>query len=787
MLRHVTRYFIPFILTIFFFAPSKTYATHIMGGNITYSCVGTDSFLIRLSLYRDCKGITMSASQTIQLNSPCGQQSITLNLIPGSGNDITPLCPGFLSPCAGGSILPSGVEEYIYEALWVVPSGAANCQQFTVSWESCCRNSVITTGPADESFYIATTLNRGGALCNNSPQFLNPPVPFVCIGNEVNYNHGVSDPDGDSLSFSLVNCKQTANTSVTYLNPLTATTPLFVSDSVRVDPKTGTITFTPSIAQIGVLCIKVDEFRNGVKIGEAVRDIQIIVVPCQNDPPAATSINDKGSFDTAICPGQTLTFDVFSNDSTPFQTVTMRWNAGIPGASFTVSGGQYPVGTFNWTPSVSDIGFHFFTVTVLDDGCPIVGQNTFAYSIEVREPRIDLGPDLAACNGDTVSIQSVYTSVDFNQFTWQPPTGIIDPSVAAASFAPSVSTTYTLSATNGFCNATDTITVNVDQRPVFSIVDPGFLCRGDSVNLTVQGNGAAYTWSTGESGNSIQVNPLSSTFYQVTATSAFGCESFDTFEVQVVPLPLIDAGPDNRVCPGGSIELQATGSGIVYEWLPNNLVNPDNAAITTATPDVPTTFTVVTRDANGCVNFDTVVIGIHPLPAINAQRDTTINYGGEATLSSGNLNAITYNWAPPVGLVPPSTVADETIIVSPLEATTYTVTITDANGCVSVDSVQVDILPGQLDVPTAFTPNGDGLNDKFEVLGSGTFDVNFFRVYNRWGQLVFETMSSNPGDGWDGTFNGEPQGPGVYTWVFSGREKVSGEEKLLSGNVTLIR
>lgn len=791
MKKDFTRILLPFLILIAIISAKDAKATHIMGGNATYQCLGNDSFLVTLALYRDCQGAGLGTSQSVSFNSACGTVSLTLNLIPGSGNDITPLCPGFTSPCAGNanSGVPVGVEEYIYQGIFVVPSGST-CDTWTMSWSSCCRNSDITTGSNDEGFYISSTLYTGGSgsslTCNNSPQFLNVPVPYICVGQKFNYNHGVFDPDGDSLVFSLTACEISQGNSVTYNNPLGPSEPLYVSDSVTIDPRVGTITFTPSIAQIGVICVQVDEYRNGVKIGEVIRDIQIIVVSCNNDAPTATGFNGSSKFDTAICPGQAVSFDIMSNDSTPFQSVTMSWNNGIPQGTFTTTTGQYPTGTFSWTPSTNDVGFHFFTVKVVDDGCPIVAQNFYAYSVEVRNPSIDLGPDLTACDGDTVSIQSVFSSVDFNQYTWTPTTGIIDPSVPDASFSPATSTTYTLNATNGFCSASDTIRVNVGQNPTIALTNPSPVCKGDSATLEASGPATSYQWSTGQTGASISVLPIASTnYYQVTATTSLGCTTVDTMIVDVVDLPTIDAGFDKDVCIGDSVTLTATGSGTSYEWLPVGLVIPGNEATGTASPTSTTMYTVLTTDANGCVNQDSVIVTVNDLPVINALKDTSINIGGEASLTANFPNAQGYNWNPDTVFVGGTLPTDENVKVSPSRTTTYTITVIDQNGCKGVDTVRVSILPGDLEVPNAFTPNGDNLNDEFKVIATGAIRIEFFRIYNRWGEIVFESNDAN--NGWNGTVDGKDQAPGVYTWVVKGEDVVNGKPYLESGNVTLIR
>ena len=776
-----------------------------MGGDLTYKCIGQDSFLVRLALYRDCSGISMGTQHTVRFSSPgCTDILVTVLLVPGSGKDITPLCPNWPSPCSGGSSsqLPVGVEEYIYEGILVIPP-SSTCEKWLMSWTSCCRNPAITTisSPGSQSFYIHGDLYRGTAggndpNCprNSSPRFANVPVPFVCVGQDFFYNHGVIDPDGDSLHFSLVPCRTTnVSTSVPYISPLTATQPLQSVTPITIDPRTGTIRFTPSTTQVGVLCVRVEEYRNGVKIGEVIRDIQIIVISCNNQPPIATPINGGTKFDTAICPGQGISFDILSSDPTPFQTVTMTWNQGIPGATYNISAGQYPTGTFSWNPTTADIGFHFFTVTVKDDGCPIIAQNTFAYSIEVRDPQIRVPNDLAICDGGIIGFDSsqVWMSVDFNQYTWTPATGVANPNQLYTTFNPTVSTTYTITATNGFCTATDTLRVNVDAKPTISITPPQPICLGDSGTITVTGNAAIYTWSNGMTGATIKVAPTQSRQYIVKAESAFGCVSFDTTTLIVNPPPIANAGPDKSVCVGNSVLLSGSGTGNQFRWEPAALLNNPNIAEPAATPATPGAtvgFTLTVTDANGCSSTDDMSVFVLDLPQLNVTPDTVVNYGESIILTSGYPGASAYLWQPDLYLVPPSLVTDEEIEVAPTEKITYTVTVTDANGCISTDSVTISIRPGEVFVPNAFVPNSQvPENRKFYPIATGLITLEYFRIYNRWGQLIFESYTTGIDTGWDGRFKGEEAPPGVYTWVLKHTDKETDEVKVLSGNVTLIR
>jgi hypothetical protein len=105
---------------------------------------------------------------------------------------------------------------------------------------------------------VETFLSNNNAVCNSSPVFQNPGFGSGCVGQQVNYNHGVIDPDGDDLVFSLGDCYGSANTPVNYVAGLSGTSPLFTSGGVSINSLTGAISFTPDFVQIGVICVLVE-------------------------------------------------------------------------------------------------------------------------------------------------------------------------------------------------------------------------------------------------------------------------------------------------------------------------------------------------------------------------------------------------------------------------------------------------------------------------------------------------------------------------------------------------
>ncbi|MEL6845106.1 MAG: hypothetical protein AAFP02_18015, partial [Bacteroidota bacterium] len=288
---------------------SNASATHFAGGEITYEHLNGNSYRVTMKLFRDCDGINFGSSQTIRLSPSTSGSSF--RVFEQSRSDITVLCPGQVAPCNNGGF--GGIQEIIYSGIQTfntLPPG----QVYTMSYSTCCRNNDITTlfSPGSNSWYISSTLDPNLSIRNTSPVFLNPPYTFlvVCAGQSVSISPNAFDADGDALQYSLTNCLQGATQTVTYRSGFSGASPLATASGVNVDPFTGLVTFTPTQAQVGVVCILVEEFRNGVKIGEIVRDIQVNIAACTNAPPVVAPITNK-----IVAPGTTLCLNVSATDA----------------------------------------------------------------------------------------------------------------------------------------------------------------------------------------------------------------------------------------------------------------------------------------------------------------------------------------------------------------------------------------------------------------------------------------------------------------------------------------
>jgi gliding motility-associated-like protein len=546
-------YKILFVVPFLLFFTENSYATHLLGSEITYECVGPNRYRVRLKVYQDCAGMTPGSTMSLRYRSAtCNvNTTITLNQV-GLAIDITPLCPNEVSRCSSSSGA-YGIREFVYEGVINLPPGCG--ADWILSWSQCCRNNAINnlTSPGNQNMGVSATLdNTIQPICNNSPVFNNRPAAILCVNQPFVYNHGVRDPDGDSLYFSLGNCIVDVGTQVNYSGSWNGSNPLPTVSGVTINPNTGAISFTPNQTFVGVLCVKVEEYRNGVKIGEVNRDMQFRVINCSNEPPTCSGINgtpggNPANYETSVCANSELCFTILASDANG-DNITISWNQEIPSATFTVSnnGTQNPSALFCWQPPTSAIGQNVFSVNVTDDACPIVGSGTYTYIINVTPSpnTLDAGPNQTICQGESAILTASSTPAA-TTYTWSPAATLSSSTGQSVTATPLVTTTYEVSAEfpDG-CNLTDVVTVIVAPDPVISItpLNP-FNCANQNNTITATAsNAVSYAWSPGGMTTAtINVAPAVTTTYTVTATSQFGCTSEASTTVEI-------AAPAGNVC-----------------------------------------------------------------------------------------------------------------------------------------------------------------------------------------------------------------------------------------------
>ncbi|HLC83009.1 MAG TPA: SprB repeat-containing protein, partial [Bacteroidia bacterium] len=450
-----------FIL-MFIQTSNEAFASHAQSADITYQCLGGNQYQISLSFYRDCAGVVAPATVSINLSSAsCGENyNLTLNPIPGTGQDVSPICSAFNTECSGGTY--PGVQEFIYRGITTLP---ASCTDWVFSFTLCCRNASIGTilNPSAESIYVEATLDNLNFPCNNSPNFSNAPIPFVCSNQPYCFNNGSSDIDGDSLYFTLITPQTSATTTVTYNPPYSAAQPLASSPAVTFDNLTGDMCMTPTMIQVTVFAVLVQEYRNEILVGSVMRDIQMRTISCTNNNPYVAGINNTGTYSLTSCAGIPINFTIDTYDIDSAQNVSIVWNGAIAGATFTSSGGARPTGTFSWTPTAADISTasHCFTITVQDDNCPYNGSQTFAFCITVTGIVLNTTASPANCNASNGSADvTIVTGTGPYTYQWLPSGGTTSSENGLSSG------TYTVNVTgaNG-CMSSATATVGVGEAP----------------------------------------------------------------------------------------------------------------------------------------------------------------------------------------------------------------------------------------------------------------------------------------------------------------------------------
>ena len=578
------------ILTIFLlfglFLNQNIRASHIAGGDLSYVCLGNNQYQINLNLFVDCLGFDPGATQTINFTSSCGGTATgTVNVINPGGTEISQLCPSQInnSTCNGGT-LPGMWGFHFTGTVTLAPA----CDTWTMSWTTCCRNAAILNLQTPDLFgsYIEATLNSVTAPCNNSPSFTSQPIPYVCVNQQVNYNYGVVETDGDSLYYSLINAMDANAVNLAYVVGYSATSPI---PGITVNPITGVLSFTPTMLGNFVVVVLVQEYdSNGNLIGTVMRDIQFIVQSCTNIVPDATAGLITGLTGTAVqtspfsiemCEGSSFTFNATYTDVNGGDVLTLLSNIAtvLPGATLTTTGTNPLVATISWTAPAGSANTNTnFSVTVNDGACPVMGQQTFNYDINVQ-PRTLAGPDHIICGTQNATLHGTGGSV----FTWSVLSG--PPMVVGTNFScnpcsnpiasPVTTTTYeVVSDLSGTCVNKDTVTVTV--VPNFSYVtsqSSTSSCLLQPVQFNAVGSPAGtytYDWTPSTYLNSTIIgNPIATitspgTYtYYVNITSPQGCVKVDTASILITasyPPNPVSTASDTTVCVGDTVLLGVT-------------------------------------------------------------------------------------------------------------------------------------------------------------------------------------------------------------------------------------
>ncbi len=343
--------------------------------------------------------------------------------------------------------------------------------------------------------------------------------------------------------------------------------------------------------------------------------------------------------------------------------------------------------------------------------------------------------------------------------------------------------TYTITVTDANACSTDTtIAIGNIDGPVVAVssyTNPtcNGLSNGTASASVTGGTGSiSYQWSDGL-GNSSNVNNLAAGVYTITVTDSLGCAGSANVTITQPPLITATLITSTAYCSTstGSAQVNASGGtgSLSYEW--------NNGSTANSTGGLPPGVCNVTvTDSLGCVQIFSGLVASTGAFTVDAGLNATIDAGTSIELEGSGPSDAVYNWSPIEFL---SCTTCVTTVATPEATTVYVLTV-NQNGCVATDTVLIEVNEkcGDVFVPSGFTPNNDGTNDLLTVRGNCIKELDF-KVYDRWGELVFQTSDQNTG--WDGTYKSKPAIAGVYVYYISA--VVKGSTINLQGNTTLIR
>ncbi|MBZ5857133.1 PKD domain-containing protein [Flavihumibacter profundi] len=455
------------------------------------------------------------------------------------------------------------------------------------------------------------------------------------------------------------------------------------------------------------------------------------------------------------------------------------WDFGDETTDADVSSLQRPSYKYN------SLGIKAVTLTVGNSfGC----LKTVSEEVEVRDKPSLVLPfrDTLICSIDTLQLNATGPGTLNPQYNWTPLYNIITPNSPNPLVYPKTNTYYTVRLSDNGCTAVDSVHVRVVDQVTLGVSNDSTICLTDPVQLHASGDGLKFSWTPAATLNDASLpnpiaTPTATTTYTVIA-SIGKCNKSASIDIKTVPYPLALAGDDVVICYDDTVALHATISGSAFSWSPASTLIGANTTDPLAHPLRSTKYTLTVTDNIGCPKpgIDTVTVFVKPLVKAFAGNDTAIVIGQPLQLQA--TGGEIYNWSPGTGL-------NFTNISNPVATLsknqTYSVRVSTIEDCFAFDTINITVFTTNPDifVPNAFTPGG-ATNNIFRPKPVGISNLDYFRVYNRYGQMVYST--SEVGRGWDGRISGVMQGTGTYVWMVQGKD-FTGKTITKKGTMVLIR
>lgn len=722
---------------LFFFLallPFKSLATHIIGGELTYECLGGGVYEITLNIYRDCQPFQASDGTWV---TPVGFDNLfgEPEFTPGapdalvkiydvnndlvdtqffSSFEVVEVEDQYTNDCLS---LPADlcIEQGIYKLTTTLAPLAGGYQ---IAYQRCCRNpSVINIqDPGQTGITVYTNIpDPGTAVCNSSPVFGFYPPLAVCLNESLEIDQSATDADGDDLVYSFItpylgatftNSDETTPppfTEIAWVPPFNAGNPLPATPGLNIDSATGIISGSPTSEGLYIVGIMVEEYRNGVKINEIIRDFRFLVLEC-----------DKSSADfdleDLICEG--LTAD-FVDQSTLANTYF--WDFGDPSTSLDLSTDPNPSYTYP--------GGGAFDVTL------VINNGTICADTMVKTLNIypELFPEIAALDfqcfeGNSFDFEYLGNDETGLQYEWDfgpnaTPQFSSDKNPEGISYNRGGLHEVTVTVTLNECIGVATQTLEVGYKELLDISANPIGCDPHITTFKpITGNGEyTYSWSFGNGQNATEANP-------------------------------------SILFPTGKYDVSLE----------------------------------ITNTETGCIESISIEdwVEVYPPPVAGMEASPLEVFLGESIYindlsKESNIFSIDFGNGHIVDEPEPSyqypTAGDYTI----------TQTVSNESGCIDTLSTDVSVVYDYTAyVPNVFTPNGDGLNDEFIPMYKGIIDYEI-EIYNRWGEKVFQR---NLGDKehWNGMYDGKKASQDVYIFI-ANFQTYSGNLIEKKGHLSLLR
>jgi hypothetical protein len=392
--------------------------------------------------------------------------------------------------------------------------------------------------------------------------------------------------------------------------------------------------------------------------------------------------------------------------------------------------------------------------------------------------------DTLICSIDTLQLHAIGNGI----FNWTPLYNIENENTADPNVWPKTTTYYTVTLNENGCINKDSVRVRVvDFVTLFAGAD-STICLTDTIQLKPQTDGLKFEWSANVPGYISSatvkepfVKPASNTTYHVIAHIG-KCSATGDVDISTIPYPIARAGSDTLICYDDTATIQASIVGASFVWTPTNSLSSPNSLNTLAWPRQTTSYVLSAYDTLGCPKpgRDTVVINVKPEIIAFAGNDTSIVVGQPLQLRG--MGSDFYEWTPSMYLNR-SDVANPVVLLN--DNYSYQLRAYTAEGCFDLDTINIKVFKTSPDifVPNAFHP-GASRNNVLRPIPVGITTLDFFQVYNRWGQMVFQTFSAEIG--WDGNVGGKAQDAGTYVWVVRGKD-YTGKTVVRRGTAILLR